>query len=218
MHLLNVIFFELKYASVFPENWPEGSAASLEQIFLHFSTSSRKFGTSEASCTNSSALQEGIASLTNEIQSQEDTHHCPQKHQQGENRDSFHSASIVLDRNSADRKKKTHTDTSETSLQKKRKKEERGWGQWSIPDCFLWQGSTRSSRVTLAKLGELKDKLTFATPLQVWAGTWAGTRLWRWGHAGGLRLLRKKKGLWCFLFFSHRFMTLWTLVLKALCY
>lgn len=87
----------------FKENSPESSAASVEQIFLHLSTSSRKFGTSEASFTNSAALQEGMASLTNEIQSQEDTHHCLQQHWRGKQELYSHltlmRSTTVLDRN-----------------------------------------------------------------------------------------------------------------------
>lgn len=56
---------------------------------------------------------------------------------------------------------------------------ERGW---SSADRFLWQAGARSCKVMLAKLEGLKDKLTFATPLRVWAGTWADTPLWRSGR------------------------------------
>lgn len=156
------------------ENSPERWAAAVEQISLHLSTSFRKFGTSDASFTNSSVLHEGMASLTNEKQSEEeeeDTHHCLQQHWQG----------ILPDldaplQNLTETARRKHWHLED---EVKKKEEESGRVQWSIPDCFLWQGS----RVMSAKLGGLKDRLTFATPLRVWAGTWADTGLWRWRRA-----------------------------------
>ncbi len=106
------------------ENSPESSAASVEQIFLHSSTSSRKFGTSEASFTNSSVLQEGMASLTNETQSQEDTHHCLQKHWRGK-QGFFTHLTLMRLYSTWQKQWRKNTDTCKTRLREKKEEERR---------------------------------------------------------------------------------------------
>lgn len=105
-------------------------------------------------------------------------------------------ASTVLDRNNVGKNKNK---TLTLVRRGEKKAVERGW---SSADRFLWQAGARSCKVTMAKLEGLKDKLTFATPLQVWAGTWADTPLWRSGRVRPPEAPtgnQKIRVFWCFL-------------------